>query len=68
MFITAFAYWGVGFSASAGLGLGTSLGAVGVWWGLLLGLATAALLLGARLAWLTRAAEPVELHVRDARL
>lgn len=50
MFMTAFAYWGIGFPVSAGLGLGTSLGAVGVWWGLLLGLAAAALLLGARLA------------------
>lgn len=50
MFMTAFAYWVIGFPVSAGLGLGTSLGAVGVWWGLLLGLAAAALLLGARLA------------------
>ena len=63
MFMTALAYWGMGFPVSAWLGLGTSLGAIGVWWGLLIGLAAAALLLGARLAWLTRSPESVELRV-----
>lgn len=55
MVITAFSYWVVGFPVSAGLGLGTEIGAIGVWWGLLAGLATAATLLGARLHHLTRA-------------
>lgn len=61
MLMTAVAYWGIGFPVAAGLGLGTSLGAVGVWWGLLVSLAVAALMLGARLAWLTRAPEPAPL-------
>lgn len=55
MVMTAFSYWGIGFPVSAWLGLYTSLGAIGVWWGLLLGLAAAALLLGSRLHYLTRA-------------
>ncbi|MGB5810272.1 MAG: MATE family efflux transporter [Polyangiales bacterium] len=54
MFITAFSYWGIGFPVSVGLGLATPLGAVGVWWGLLAGLAVAAVLLGGRLLRLTR--------------
>lgn len=54
MVITAISYWMIGFPIAAGLGLGTSLGAIGVWWGLLAGLAAAATLLGARLLWLTR--------------
>jgi MATE family multidrug resistance protein len=54
MVITAVSYWMIGFPLSAWLGLGTSLGAVGVWWGLLVSLAAAAVLLGARLFWLTR--------------
>lgn len=53
MVITAVSYWVIGFPVSAWLGLGTSLGAVGVWWGLLAGLASAAGLLGARLFRLT---------------
>ena len=54
MVITGVAYWAVGFPAAAYLGLSTDLGAVGVWWGLLLSLFTAAALLGARLHRLTR--------------
>lgn len=54
MVITAVSYWAIGFPISAWLGLGTHLGAIGVWWGLLAGLAAAAVLLGARLSWLTR--------------
>ncbi len=55
MLITAVSYWAIGFPVSAWLGLESTLGAVGVWWGLLAGLASAAVLLGARLWWLTRA-------------
>jgi len=36
------------------LGLGTPVGAVGIWWGLLASLACASLTLGARLWWLVR--------------
>jgi MATE family multidrug resistance protein len=60
MLMTAVAYWVIGFPVAAGLGLGTSLGAVGVWWGLLISLAVAAFLLGARLAWLTRSPDAVQ--------
>ena len=55
MILTALSYWAIGFPISAYLGLCTSLGAVGVWWGLLAGLAAAAVLLGRRLFVLTRA-------------
>lgn len=54
MVITGVAYWVVGFPVAAWLGLGTDVGAVGVWWGLLSGLFTAAALLTARLYILTR--------------
>ena len=55
MIITGIAYWGVGFPAAALFGLGSPLGAVGIWWGLLLGLFAAAGMLAARLYLLTRA-------------
>lgn len=45
MLISAVAYWGVGLGAAAGLGLAAGLGAPGLWWGLTLGLAVAAVLL-----------------------
>lgn len=54
MVITAVAYWGIGFPLAAWLGLRTSVGAIGVWWGLLVALAVAAVLLGLRLYALTR--------------
>ncbi len=54
MLITGIAYWAVGFPAAAFLGLGSPMGAVGVWWGLLLGLFAAAAMLAARLWLLTR--------------
>lgn len=54
MIITGISYWVVGFPISAGLGLFTPLGAVGVWWGLLAGLAAASVLLSARLWMITR--------------
>jgi MATE family multidrug resistance protein len=54
MLVTGLSYWGVGFPMAAWLGLRTSLGAVGVWWGLLISLVLAALLLGGRLVVLTR--------------
>ncbi|UTW14338.1 MATE family efflux transporter [Marinobacterium rhizophilum] len=51
------AYWGVGMPAGYVLGLtdllGPSRGAAGFWYGLVLGLSLGALLLGARLTWMT---------------
>ncbi len=54
MYITFVSYWLVGFPVSAWLGLFTPIGATGVWYGLLAGLATAACLLSARLWWVSR--------------
>ncbi len=54
MVITGISYWIIGFPVAAGLGLYTSYGAVGVWWGLLAGLLAAAILLGSRLWIMTR--------------
>ena len=54
MAITFVSYWMIGFTISAWLGLGTSFGAVGVWFGLLAGLASAAFMLSIRLWALTR--------------
>ena len=54
MAIAAIAYWGVGLSVGGGLGLGAGLGARGLWWGLTLGLAVAAVGLSARFARQTR--------------
>ena len=54
MILTGFSYWAVGFPVAAWLGLGTPLGAVGVWWGLLASLVCAATLLGTRLWLVTR--------------
>lgn len=48
MMLTGVAYWLVGFPLAAYLGLGTKLGAVGVWWGLLASLVAASGLLGWR--------------------
>ncbi len=42
MVIGAVAYWGIGLTAAWGLGIAGGLGAEGVWWGLVLGLAVAA--------------------------
>ncbi len=58
MVITGFSYWVVGFPAAAWLGLGTPVGAVGIWWGLLASLFCAAVLLSARLWQITRDAAP----------
>lgn len=49
MILTGVSYWAIGFPIAAFLGLFTALGAVGVWWGLLVALFAAALSLSARL-------------------
>jgi MATE family multidrug resistance protein len=68
MLIGGFSYWVVGMSAAVGLGFGLRLGATGIWWGLTLGLATAAVLLTARFRRRVRAeaaaAEPAALTAR----
>ncbi|WP_425098768.1 MATE family efflux transporter [Tropicibacter sp. S64] len=48
MLMAAFAYWGVGMPAAWGFGIALGLGGIGVWLGLVLGLAVAALALGWR--------------------
>ncbi len=48
MLLAMAAYWGVGLAGSYGLGFILDLGPQGLWWGLVLGLATAALLLTGR--------------------
>jgi len=55
MILTFISYWAIGFPVAAWLGLATPLAAVGVWYGLLAGLAAAAFLLGGRIWWMTRA-------------
>jgi len=54
MALTGFSYWVVGFPIALGLGLFSTLGAVGAWYGLLAGLLSAALLQGGRLFILVR--------------
>ncbi len=48
MVICLVSYWVVGMAVSVGLCFWRGWGAVGLWWGLVLGLATASVLLGAR--------------------
>src|SRR5690606_18134903 len=48
MLITVLAYWGIGMPAGWWLGVQRGMGPQGMWWGLLLGLTVAALLLGHR--------------------
>ncbi|MBY0511177.1 MAG: MATE family efflux transporter [Rhodospirillaceae bacterium] len=46
--LAGFSYWGVGFPIAWSLGFPLGWGATGVWWGLALGLATAAVVLNTR--------------------
>ena len=48
MVIAAFSYWGIGLVAGYVLAFRLDYGEVGLWWGLVLGLATAAALLTRR--------------------
>jgi MATE family multidrug resistance protein len=54
MLLAAVAYWGIGLTTASVLGLGRGLGAPGLWWGLTLGLAVAAVLLSARFHRMSR--------------
>ncbi|MEM6414709.1 MAG: MATE family efflux transporter [Pseudomonadota bacterium] len=53
MFITAMAYWGIGFSVAWSFGPAGVMGAEGVWLGLILALVASAAGLSIRLAWRT---------------
>jgi MATE family multidrug resistance protein len=54
MLMAAFGYWGAGFAGGWVLAFPLGYGAVGLWYGLALGLAVVALLLTLRLAWRSR--------------
>jgi MATE family multidrug resistance protein len=54
MLITVLAYWWLGMPLGAWLGIGLGWGAQGMWWGLILGLSAAALLLATRFYRLSR--------------
>ncbi|MDQ3230059.1 MAG: MATE family efflux transporter, partial [Pseudomonadota bacterium] len=56
MLLAALAYWGIGMPLGAGLGLGLGMGPRGMWIGLIIGLAAAAILLGARFLRASRTA------------
>jgi multidrug resistance protein, MATE family len=65
MFIAAAAYWGIGAPAAYFLGFHSSMGPVGIWAGLVVGLAAATLILAYRV-WLVhwrRVATPVAVHL-----
>ena len=49
MLLAAFGYWGAGFAGGWLLAFPLGYGAVGLWWGLALGLAVVAILLTLRL-------------------
>lgn len=49
MLLAGFSFWAIGFPLAAWLSLATTVGAKGVWWGLLAGLMVASVLLGIRL-------------------
>lgn len=57
MLLAAFGYWGAGFVGGALLAFPLGRGAVGMWWGLALGLAVVAVLLTLRLHRLARRVE-----------
>lgn len=58
MFLAMASYWGVGMPLGAWLGLGLGHGPQGMWTGLILGLTTAAVLMGWRLAHSLRRLPP----------
>jgi len=58
MVIAGIGYWGIGFVGGALLAFPLGYGAIGLWWGLALGLAVVAMLLGMRLFRLGRSTPP----------
>jgi MATE family multidrug resistance protein len=63
MLLATFGYWGIGFAGCWLFAFPLGYGAVGLWWGLALGLAVVAVMLSLRLHWLApplhRMAQPV---------
>ena len=51
MLIGLLTFWGIGISSGAWFAFGTSLGSSGIWWGIVLGLGFAAVLLMGRWYW-----------------
>lgn len=66
MMLAAFGYWGAGFIGGALLAFPLGQGAVGMWWGLALGLAAVAILLTLRLHRLARSTERRDPAARSA--
>ena len=58
MLIAAVSYWGIGMTTAYALGVAGGLGARGLWWGLTVGLAAAAVLLSARFRQMTARPAP----------
>lgn len=54
MLLAAVGYWGIGFGGSVLLGFGLNMGAVGIWIGLALGLATVSIMALTRFHWRNR--------------
>jgi MATE family multidrug resistance protein len=54
MLVNAVGFWLLGLPLGAWLGLRTSLGPPGLWWGLVAGLAVVGVVLGARVRWRLR--------------
>ena len=63
MWLAFFSFWGVGFSSCMVLGFGLDLGMSGVWWGVGLGLLSAAVLAGV-MAWRAVVGLPYGKHYR----
>ncbi len=51
--LAGFSYWGVGFPVAWALGFPFAFGPTGIWWGLAVGLAVAAVVLNTRFWWLS---------------
>ncbi len=61
MLLSVFSYWGVGMGTAIWLGIYQEMGPAGLWWGLVTGLACAAITLNYRFYLLTRSAKNNEL-------
>lgn len=60
MIIALLSYWGIGVSTGYVLAFPAGWGGVGIWWGLAIGLAMAAVLMTVRLAWRIRCVQASE--------
>ena len=54
MVLATIGYWGIGFGLGRHLAFARGMGAVGLWWGLCIGLAVVAVAMTARFVWATR--------------